>query len=90
MQRLNDHALPDTTTVVAEVDTRHRKFRKVTLRDTAVLYGQRPRDPRVWYLSPYKVGKYWEVVMVSYPQSLKAASSFDHHVRLTDEGRAKL
>ena len=28
--------------------------------------------------------------MVSYPQSLKAAYSFDHHALLTGEGRAKL
>lgn len=90
VQRLDDHVLPDNTTVMAEVDTRHRKFRKVTLRDSAVLYGQRPRDPRVWYLSPYEFVKDWEVSMVSYPQSLKAASRCDHHVILTDEGKAKL
>ena len=48
VQRLSDHVLPDNTTVMAGVDTRHRKFRKATLRDTGVLYGQRLCDFCVW------------------------------------------
>ena len=52
VQRLNDHVLPDTTTVMAEVDTRHRTFRKVTLHDTAVLVWPTPsRSTRVVFVS---------------------------------------
>ena len=39
IQRLTDHVLPDNASVIAEVDTRHRKIRKMTLRDSALLYG---------------------------------------------------
>jgi hypothetical protein len=93
VQKLTDHVLPDHATVIAEVDTRHRKFRKITLRDSAILYGQRPRvcidgsTASVWYLSPYEFVKYWEVVMVSYPHSLKDANHSRHHVRMTEEGK---
>ena len=90
MQRLTDHVLPENTTVMAEVDTRHRQFRKATLHDTGVLYGQRPCDLRVWYSSPYEFVKDWEVVMLSYPQTLKDAPNPRHHVRLTKESRAKM
>ena len=96
VQRLSDHVLPDNETVIAEVDTRHRKFRKITLRDTAVLYGQRPRVcldgsiTPVWYLSPYEFVKDWEITMVSYPKNLKNANDARHHVRLTEEGKEKL
>ena len=58
VQRLNDNVLPENSTVMAEVDTRHRQYRKITLRDTGVLYGQRPCDPRAWYLSPYEFVKH--------------------------------
>ena len=34
--------------------------------------------------------KDWEVVVVSYPQTLKDASNPRHHVRLIEEGRAKM
>jgi hypothetical protein len=90
VQRLNDRVLPESSTVMALVDTLHRRFRKITLRDTGVIYGQRPCDPRVWYLSPYEFVKDWEVVMVSYPQTLRDASNPRHHVRLTEEGKAKM
>ena len=53
VQRLNDRVLPENSTVMADVDTRHRKFLRITLREAGVLYGQRPCDPRVWCLSPY-------------------------------------
>ena len=63
VQRLMENELPDSNVVIAEVDTRRRKFRKVTLRNSAVLYGQRPKwrngnsiSP-VWYLSPYEFVK---------------------------------
>ena len=75
VQRLTDHVLPDNATVIAEVDTRHRKFRNITLRDSAILYGQRPRvcidgsTASVRYLSPYEFVKDWKVVMVGYPHS---------------------
>ena len=90
VQRLSDQILPDNVSVLAEVDMRHKVHRKITLRDAAVLYGQRPCDPRVWYLSPYEFVKDWEIVMLSYPQTLRDARHPRHHVRLTPEGQAKL
>ena len=77
IQRLPDHVLPDNESVIAEVDTRLRKFQNITLRDSALLYGQRPcvcfdgSITTVWYLSPYGFVTYWEIVMVSYPYTLK-------------------
>ena len=69
---------------------RSKKHRKITFRDVATFYGERPCDPRVWYLSPYEFVSEWEVVMLSYPQSLSDADTPEHHVELTSEGRAKL
>ena len=66
VQRMTDQVLPDNATVIAEVDTRHRKFRKITLRDSAILYGQRPRvcidgsTAPVWYLSLDEFVKDWD------------------------------
>ena len=63
IQRLVEHEVPDNSRVMAEVDMRRRKFGKVTLRNVAVLYGQRPKwrndnsIPQVWYSSPYEFVK---------------------------------
>ena len=48
-QRLNDRVLAERNTILAEVDMRSKKYRKVTFRNAATLYGERPRDARVWY-----------------------------------------
>ena len=62
----------------------------MTLKDTAVLYGQRPQDPRVWYLSPYEFVMHWEVCMLSYPLCIEDCFSSLHHADLTAAGYAKL
>ena len=43
IQRLVGNEVPDSNMVLAEVDMRCRKFRNVTLRNVAALYGQRPK-----------------------------------------------
>ena len=48
IQRLNDRVVAERNTILAEVDMRSQKHRKVSFRDVATLYGQRPRDDRVW------------------------------------------
>ena len=61
IQRLNDKYTSDRSTVFAEVDMRSKKHRNITFRDVAALYGERPRDERVWNLSPYDFIYEWEV-----------------------------
>ena len=56
----------------------------------AVLYGQRPHDERVWYLSPYEFVSDWDVKLLSYPRTLEEASDLHHHANLTEAGTAKL
>ena len=56
----------------------------------AVLYGQRPNDKIIWYLSPYEFESDWEVRFLSYPQSLHDTDNPRHHAELTDAGIAKL
>ena len=72
------------------VDTRNPRIRHVELRDVAILYGQRPKDPCMWYLSPYEFVMYWEVELLSYPLSLRGAKDPRHHAHLTDAGIKKL
>ena len=71
VQRLNDKHISDRSTVVAQVDMRSKAYRKLSSRDVATLYWERPRDERVWHLSLYEVIADWEVKMLIYPQSLK-------------------
>ena len=54
------------------------------------MYGERPRDERVWFLSPYDFTPEWEVTMLSYRQSLQDGNHRRHHAELTEVGRAKL
>ena len=89
VQHLNDKLLPENKTVHAEVDTRHRRHRKITLRDVSVLYGERPDDDRVWYLSPYEFECEWKVEMLKYPQTLAERNEPRNHAELTDCGVAK-
>ena len=90
VQNLNDKHVPGTSTVFAEVDMRSKRHRKITFRDVATFCGERPRDDRVWYLSPYEFVSEWEVVMLSYPQYLPDAYNPRHHAELTPEGIAKI
>ena len=59
IQMLNDKRKPEKSAVFAEIDMRNRKKKKVTIRDVAMLYGQRPHDDPIWYLSPYEFVTYW-------------------------------
>lgn len=49
IERLNDKRSPDGYVQFFGVDARNRKRRKVTIRDVAMLYGQRPKHESVWY-----------------------------------------
>ena len=69
---------------------RSQKYRIVTFRDVAKLYGERPKDERVWYLSPYEFITLGEVKMLSYPQSLADQHHRRHHAELTETGKHKL
>ena len=60
--------MPDYGAVFAEVDTRHERHRKVTLRDVEILFGERPQHDTVWCSSPYDIVSEWNAVMLSYPQ----------------------
>ena len=86
VENLNDKKLAANSTVFAEVDTRSKRHRKITFRDVAAFYGHRPKDPRVWYLSPYDFVTEWEVIMLKYPWSLKGADDDKFHAALTKEG----
>ena len=70
VERLNDMLPAVWKSTYPEVDKRNPRRRKVTIRDTSTLYGQRPNDPRVWFLSPYEFVMHWAVRLVSYPITL--------------------
>ena len=44
VENLNDQKVSVTSTVFADVDTRSRRHRRITFRDVAAFYGQRPCD----------------------------------------------
>ena len=90
VELLNDRQSPQGKTTFSEVDFRNPRRRKITIRDVATLYGQRPRHPDVWYLSPYEFVTHWETKLLSYPQSLDGATDRRHHVRMTERGMDKL
>ena len=90
VQYLNDHIEVLHKTRQAEVDTRHPRYRKISVRDVATFYGERPKDPRVWFLSPYEFESEWKVVMLKYPQSLRESGKACNHAELTTEGVMKL
>ena len=52
------------------VDARNKHYKKVTVRDMALFYGQRPKVSDMWHLSPYEFVRWWKPVMLTYPQSL--------------------
>ena len=63
---------------------RSKKHRTVLFRDVATLYGERPRDERVWYLSPYEFITDWEVQLLSCPQSYQDQNHKRHHAVFTE------
>ena len=90
VERLNDQKDKATRKDFPIIDKRNPRKRKVTLKDTCILYGQRPSDPHVWFLSPYEFTMHWEVCMLSYPLCIEDIYSTNHHVDLTDSGYEKL
>ena len=82
--------LPPARPLFGEIDARNPRRRKITIRDVATLYGQRPHHPDLWYLSPYEFVMKWEPKLLSYPTSLTRVDSKEHHAQLTEAGRAKL
>ena len=74
-----------------EMDSRDPRRRRVTIRDAALLYGQRPKDSAVWYLSPYEFVMQWEPGLASHPLPMMNESQDEkHHVNMTPEGKARL
>jgi len=90
IELLNDKRRPDKVATFGEIDARNPKRRRITIRDVATLYGQRPRHPEMWCLSPYEFVMYWEPQLASYPLALAGADNAKHHVDLTASGRTKL
>ena len=61
--------------VFVEVDARHPKRKKVTVRDFAYMYAHRPSHQCVWFLSPSEYTSYWEPRLFTYPLSLRAVGA---------------
>ena len=85
MQRLNDRTKDSDKGTGLEIDWRNPRRRKITTRDVAVLYGQRPNNADLWHLSPYEFVMHWEVQLLSYPTSLEDVNRRDHHVDMTEK-----
>ena len=90
VERLNDRKDRAAKKDFPIIDGCNPRKHKVTLKDTSVLYDQRPRDPRAWYLSPYEFTMHWEVAMLSCPLHIDDCFSTNHHADLTPSGYAKL
>ena len=84
---LSGDACPQERAYGAKADAIHKRYRIVTLRDVAVLYGQRSTYGSVWYMSPYDFVAEWEVEMLSYPQNTQDMNNATQHVRVMDDGR---
>ena len=90
VEALQDNIIRPNSIKLVEIDARSRTKGKITFRDVAVLYGQRPKDKRVWYLSPYEFVSEWDVKLLSYPRTLEETSDPHHHAELTEAGMAKV
>ena len=77
-------------TIIAGVDGRNPRRQEVTIRDTSMLYGQRPKHPDLLYFSPHEFVMYWQPQLVSYPLSLSHENFRAHHETMTPAGRQKL
>ena len=87
---MNDKVPIARQAVFGEVDTGNPRKRRVTFRDVAVLYGQRPNDDSVWYLSPYEFVTYWEPVLLNCPLQHPSNPRETYHATLTSSGQAKV
>ena len=65
IERLNDHTDAKDRAIFTQIDGRNPKRKAVKFRDVAELYGQRPKHPDVWYLSPYEFVMAWYAKLVS-------------------------
>ena len=90
VEALQDQIIRPNSTKLVDIGARSKKKGRITFRDVGVLYGHRPHDKRVWYLSPYEFVSEWEVKLLSYPQTLEEACDPRHHAELTDAGLAKI
>ena len=90
VETLNDSRPSDDAATFAEIDSRNPMKKKITIRDVAILYGQRPKHNDVWHLSPYEFVMHWQPQLCSYPLSAADEQLGDHHVRMTDGGSHKL
>ena len=90
VETLNDNKIAQKKAQFMEVDNRNSRKRKITLRDVAVLYGQRPKHQDVWHLSPYEFLMYWKPELARYPTSVKDLERGGRHVTMTPCGLQKL
>ena len=61
--------------------------------DPAQVYGHRPQEEGMWYLSPYEFGAYWECIPMRAPSTRgewKEQRSSQWDVTLTKKGEAKI
>ena len=72
-----------------EVDARNPNRRRVVARDHSMMYGQRPKDNDVWFLSPYEFCMGWSLRLARYPLHWDYEEE-DYHAALTIIGVAKL
>ena len=87
VERLTKSNADVKSVVFGEIDSRNPRKKKVTFRDVAVLYGERP--PELQYLSPYEFVTYWEAVLCKYPTTVDAPEK-QFHAALTELGKKKL
>lgn len=90
VERLNDGKDAASRATFAEIDGRNARKRKITIRDVALLYGQRPKHAAVWHLSPYEFTMYWEPKLAEYPLTMDMLELEDEskfHVRMTFKGK---
>ena len=87
VERLTKSNAEARSVVFGEVDSRNPRKKKVTFRDVAVLYGERPQQ--LQYLSTYEFVTYWEAVLCTYPNREDAQKS-ECHAELTELGKKTL
>ena len=90
VQRLNDGQKGKGAGAFPYVDGRNPKKKKVTFRDAATLYGQRPKHQDVWDLSPYEFCMNWKAQLRSYPKTFQFDRDPRHHAKLTALGKELL
>ena len=73
------------------VDRRNPHRSTATLNNLVYLYGHRPQDPKVYFLSIYEFLIYWTFELAKYPRTQEDDDEDpEFHATLTDAGRNKL